>query len=172
MQDVIIRRADAGDIETLARVGRATFTETFGHLYPPEDLAIFLNDAYGTDYLGAALGDPDRAFWLVEIGGEAVGHALAGPCDLPHPEVGPRSLEVKRLYLRQAAQGAGLGGRLFETVLAWLDRDGPQDLWLGVWSDNHGAQRFYRRYGFVPVGEYGFAVGATVDREFIFRRPG
>ncbi|MDP3299008.1 MAG: GNAT family N-acetyltransferase, partial [Phenylobacterium sp.] len=115
---------------------------------------------------------PDRAFWLVEKDGVALGHALAGPCDLPHPEVGPTSLEVKRLYLSQAAQGLGLGALLFETVLAWLERDGPKDLWLGVWSDNHGAQRFYRRYGFAPVGEYGFAVGASVDREFIFRRPG
>lgn len=172
MQDVIIRRANAGDIDTLSALGRATFTETFGHLYPPEDLATFLSAAYGTDYLGAALSDPERALWLVEQDGLAVGHALAGPCDLPHPDVGPQSLEVKRLYLSQKVQGLGLGARLFETLLAWLERDGPQDLWLGVWSDNHGAQRFYRRYGFGPVGEYGFAVGATIDREFIFRRLG
>lgn len=172
MQDVIIRRANADDIQTLAEVGRATFTETFGHLYPPEDLETFLNAAYGTDYLAEALADPGRALWLVEQEGQAVGHALAGPCDLPHPAVGPGALEVKRLYLRKSVQGGGLGARLFETILAWLDRDGPQDLWLGVWSDNHGAQRFYRRYGFAPVGEDGFPVGATVDREFIFRRTG
>ncbi|MBW0151006.1 MAG: GNAT family N-acetyltransferase [Phenylobacterium sp.] len=172
MQDVIIRRAHADDIQTLAEVGRATFTETFGHLYPPEDLGAFLNAAYGTAYLAEALADPDRALWLAELEGQAVGHALAGPCDLPHPAVGPGSLEVKRLYLRKSVQGGGLGARLFEAVLAWLERDGPQDLWLGVWSDNHGAQRFYRRYGFSPVGEYGFPVGATVDREFIFRRMG
>lgn len=172
MQDVIIRRATATDLEALARVGRATFSETFGHLYPPQDLETFLNSAYGVDYLRPALADPQRAAWLVESDGLALGHALAGPCDLPHPEVGPESLEIKRLYLSQSIQAQGLGGRLFETVLAWLERDGPKDLWLGVWSDNHGAQRFYRRYGFVPVGEYGFAVGQTVDREFILRRQG
>jgi GNAT superfamily N-acetyltransferase len=172
MQDVIIRRAGPDDIQTLSQVGRDTFTETFGHLYPPEDLSTFLNSAYGIDYLAAALADPQRALWLVESEGVAVGHALAGPCDLPHADVRPDSGEVKRIYLRGAAQGGGLGARLFETVLAWLERAGHRDLWLGVWSDNHGAQRFYRRYGFNPVGEYGFAVGATVDRELIFRRPG
>jgi len=172
MQDVIIRRAGPDDIQTLSQVGRATFTETFGHLYPPEDLARFLAAAYGPDYLAAALADPGRALWLVEKDGAAVGHALAGPCDLPHPEVLPTSGEVKRLYLHRSVQGGGLGARLFETVLAWLEDNRSKDLWLGVWSDNHGAQRFYRRYGFAPVGEYGFAVGATVDREFIFRRPG
>jgi diamine N-acetyltransferase len=39
-----------------------------------------------------------------------------------------------------------------------------------VWSENLGAQRFYGRYGFDKVGEYGFVVGKTIDREFILKR--
>ena len=31
-----IRRAGPGDAEALAAIGQATFTETFGHLYPPD----------------------------------------------------------------------------------------------------------------------------------------
>ncbi len=54
--------------------------------------------------------------------------------------------------------------------MAWLTRDGPRDIWIGVWSENYGAQRFYERHGFSKVGEYGFEVGRTVDREFILRR--
>jgi diamine N-acetyltransferase len=172
MQDVIIRRAGTSDAETLARIGRETFTETFGHLYPAHDLAAFLDKAYGLEATHEALQHPEKAAWLVtQEGGEVVGHALAGPCDLPHPDVTPEAGEVKRLYLRAEAQGGGLGARLFEIMIAWLEETGRQDIWLGVWSLNHGAQRFYRRYGFVPVGEYGFPVGAVVDREFIFRRP-
>ena len=30
--------------------------------------------------------------------------------------------------------------------------------------------RLYGRHGFVKVGEYGFPVGETIDREFILRR--
>ena len=48
--------------------------------------------------------------------------------------------------------------------------EGPRDVWIGVWSENHGAQRFYARHGFEKVGEYGFTVGRTVDHEFILRR--
>ena len=43
-------------------------------------------------------------------------------------------------------------------------------IWIGVWSENHGAQRFYVREGFEKVGEYGFKVGRTLDLEFILRR--
>ena len=77
---------------------------------------------------------------------------------------------MKRLYLLRVAQNGGLGGRLAETALAWLHEAGPRTLWIGVWSGNHGAQRLYGRWGFEKVGEYGFAVGETIDREFILRR--
>jgi hypothetical protein len=54
-------------------------------------------------------------------------------------------------------------------ALDWLDRLG-RPLWIGVWSENHGAQRLYGRHGFVKVGEYEFPVGKTRDQEFILRR--
>lgn len=170
MQEINIRRAGREDLETLMALGRATFSDTFGHLYAPHDLEAYLNEAYGADYVGGALRDPASALWLAEQSGVAIAHALAGPCALPHPEVTAASGEIKRLYLMREAQGGGLGGRLFETMVAWLEARGRRDLWLGVWSENHGAQRFYGRYGFEKVGEYGFPVGASVDREFIFRR--
>ena len=97
--------------------------------------------------------------------------ALAGPCGLPHAEVTPACGELKRIYLLKAWQNGGLGRRLFAETLDWLQAAGPRAIWIGVWSENFGAQRLYRRRGFEKVGEYGFAVGQTIDREFILRRP-
>ena len=108
--------------------------------------------------------------WLLELDGEAVGHAAAGPCGLPHPDVKPGDGELKRLYLIKTQQSCGWGSRLLETALAWLEHEGPRTLWLGVWSENFGAQRFYARYGFEKAGEYLFPVGDTQDLEFILRR--
>ena len=54
--------------------------------------------------------------------------------------------------------------------MAWLQRKGPCGLWIGVWSGNDGAQRFYARRGFERVGEYRFPVGQTRDLEFILCR--
>ncbi len=165
-----IRRATPADAEALSRIGAETFTETFGHLYPPEDLAAFLESAYGLEKTRRDLADPAKAAWLVEADGEVVGHALAGACDLPHDEVTPDCGELKRLYVLKRLQGDGTGSRLLAETLAWLERDGPRPLWIGVWSENHGARRLYGRIGFDKVGEYEFAVGQTRDREFILRR--
>jgi len=170
MTEPTIRRAGAADAETIAALGARTFTETFGHLYPPEDLEGFLAEAHGVERARADLADPKKALWLVEADGQPVGYALAGPCDLPHPEVTPGCGELKRIYFLKDWQGGGLGQRLFDEVMAWLQADGPRDVWIGVWSENFGAQRFYARHGFEKVGGYGFAVGRTVDSEFILRR--
>jgi diamine N-acetyltransferase len=56
-------------------------------------------------------------------------------------------------------------------ALAWLDARGRLPLYVGVWSQNLGAQRLYGRFGFHKVGEYDFPVGRHVDREFILERP-
>ncbi len=170
MQDAVIRRAGPEDAEVLAEIGAYTFSETFAHLYPAEDLAAFLAEAYGVERTRADLADPAKAAWLVEAAGVTVGYAQAGPCELPHPDVTPSCLELKRFYLVKPWQGGGLGGRLFAEVMAWLERGEPHDIWIGVWSENHGAQRFYLRHGFAKVGDYGFKVGSTTDHEFILRR--
>ena len=165
-----IRRAGPADAEALAAFGRATFAETFGHLYPPQDLTAFLTEAHSLARARADLADPAKAVWLVEAGDEVVGYALAGPCKLPHPEVTPACGELERIYVSASHQGGGVGVRLLEQALAWLEKDGARRLWIGVWSQNHGAQRLYARHGFTKVGAYEFAVGQTRDHEFILRR--
>lgn len=168
---ITLRRADIDDAATLSALAAHTFTETFGHLYPPEDLAAFLAEAYAIDRQRTILAHPGYAVWLLEHEGRTIGHAAAGPCGLPHPQVERGDGEIKRLYLVRDYQGDGNGTRMMTAAMDWLLRDGPRTLWVGVWSENVGAQRFYARHGFGKVGEYLFPVGNTHDREFILRRP-
>jgi ribosomal protein S18 acetylase RimI-like enzyme len=172
---VMIRRATPDDCDILAALGERTFRETFvdgfAIAYPADDLAQFVAQSYAPEVFAAKLADPTQALWLAVVGDEPLGYANAGPCRLPHPEVEPHHGELYRLYVSQDRHGRGVGRRLMETALAWLDRDGPAPLWLGVWSGNLKAQAFYARYGFEKVGEYDFPVGATLDHEFILHRP-
>lgn len=170
-----IRRATPDDAATLAALGAQTFVETFGHLYAAADLQAFLHDSHSQAAYARALADPAYALWLAERTDDddavrAIGYAQAGPCGLPHADVRPGDGELKRLYLLAGQQGGGIGGQLLDQALRWLERDGPRTLWISVWSENHGAQRFYARHGFVFVGEYEFPVGEQRDREFMFRR--
>ena len=166
-----VRRAGPDDAAELAALGARTFVESFGHLYSPEDLQAFLDESHAQAAYAKLLDNPAYALWLAcGDDGTAVGYALAGPAGLPHADLKPGDGELKRLYMRADAQGGGIGARMFEQALAWLEREGPRTVWISVWSENYGAQRFYGRYGFEKAGEYEFIVGQQRDREFIYRR--
>jgi ribosomal protein S18 acetylase RimI-like enzyme len=165
-----LRRATIQDADTVSSLGARTFSETFAHLYPTQDLETFLAYAYGLERTRNDLADPAKATWLLEDDGEAIGYALAGPCGLPHPDARPEHGELYRIYVLKSDQGGGQGSLLLNTALDWLEKDGPRPLWIGVWSENFGAQKLYGRMGFDKVGEYRFAVGETRDLEFILKR--
>ncbi len=170
-----IRRANSADAGALARIGAETFTLTFGHLYRPEDLAAFLAESHSEAAYSALLADPRYGVWLLEDGAgsdgtRVAGFAVAGPCSLPHPDVAATDGELKRLYLLPDVQNGGWGGRLFDEAIGWLQREGRRRIWISVWSENFGAQRFYGRHGFAKVAEYEFPVGEQRDIEFMYRR--
>jgi ribosomal protein S18 acetylase RimI-like enzyme len=167
---IAVRRATVADAAALAQLGEATFMETFGHLYPPEDSAGYVARTYSAAACREVLADPRMAYWLAGAEREPpVGFALAGYCKLPVQDLERNAGELRQLYVLASHQRQRLGARLFEAALSWLDAQ-YSPLYIGVWSKNFGAQRFYGRYGFVKVGEYGFPVGRTIDREFILKR--
>ncbi|MGH7465453.1 MAG: GNAT family N-acetyltransferase [Steroidobacter sp.] len=166
-----IRRAVPADAAELAALGAATFTETFGHLYPPKDLQTFLVTSHSLEAWNRVLGDPRRAVWIAELPDAAqIGFIIVGACKLPVENCEPMAGEVQQLYVLARHHNLRLGTRLMEPGLEWLEAQRQVPIYVGVWSENYGAQRFYARYGFSKVGEYGFPVGSTVDREFILKR--
>lgn len=172
--EIAIRRATADDAEALAALSAETFLDTFvrgfGIPYSDADIETFIASSHSPAAYARKLADPDQALWIAkDISGQAVGYANAGPCGLPVDGATEDQGEVYRLYVRREAQGAGLAPRLMREALAWLAAD-RRPVWLGVWSLNHRAQRFYARYGFEKMGEFDYPVGETIDREFAMRR--
>ncbi|MGE3333294.1 MAG: GNAT family N-acetyltransferase [Rhodospirillaceae bacterium] len=164
----VIAEAAPADAAEIAALGRVTFAETFTH-YTPEDLANFLEAKYQPSLFRACIEDPSEVVFKAVLDGRIVGYAHAGPCVLPHPEVTPTCGELKRLYVKNGYQGSGIGNALLDAALTWLEKPG-RTLWIGVFSENFGAQKLYARHGFTKVGDYKFVVGSALDEEFILRR--
>ena len=168
---MLIRRATLDDAAPLAELAALTFTQTFGHLYPPEDLHLFLTTKRTAAAYAKILAEPGAAAWAaVDEAGRFRGYAVAGRCGLPVQNLEASSGELRELYVDNGAQGHGLGTRLLDAAFGWLKEQKRTPLYIGVWSENHGAQRLYARHGFSKIGEYDFPVGSTLDREFILRR--
>jgi ribosomal protein S18 acetylase RimI-like enzyme len=166
----VVRLATAADAPALSKIAAATFVETFGHLYPPEDLHAYLTKAYALESSHKLLTDPAMGVWFAMIDNEPAGFIVVGRCKLPVENLEAAAGEIQQLYVYAKHHNLRIGSRLMDVALDWLGAIGRDPLYVGVWSENYGAQRLYGRYGFVKCGEYGFPVGKTIDREFILKR--
>ena len=165
---VRLRDATKTDAATLASLGSRTFTDTFGHLYDPHDLDLFLK-SHAEEHWAAELCDPEFAVLLVDVKDEAVGYAKVGPPHLPFEPRGT-AVELRQFYLVKAWQGHGLADEMMRWVIEQAERRGGDDLYLSVFVDNHRARKFYERWGFVAEGRYAFMVGTHADEDIVMRR--
>ncbi len=168
MTGLRFRTAGIEDASALAALGRESFTETFGHLYRPEDLDAFLSNHEETRWR-RELSDPDFVVRLGESDGRAVAYAKLGPPSLPFEESEP-AVELRQFYLLKPWHGTGAAEHLIHWVFGEARRQKARLILLSVFIDNHRARRFYERHGFEAVGRYDFMVGNHADEDIIMRR--
>ena len=168
-----LRPATLDDVPALAALGRASFTDAFGHLYRSEDIAAFLLETH------------DEAVVASEVAGDACRHRIAvakdgtllGYCKLRFPgKLAKHSdaadpLELSQLYCSSTAAGQGVGAALMDWAIAEGLTGGHDAVQLSVYSGNQGAQRFYARYGFTKIADIHFRVGDQLDDEYLFEKP-
>lgn len=167
MSGIRYRDAVPADAAALAELGRRTFTETFGHLYTPENLAAFLA-GHAEDCWAEELNDPDIKVRVAEADGAFAAYAKLSSPTLPFQPDGP-SAELRQFYVLQPWHGKGVAQELMRWSIEEAKRRGAESLYLSVFVDNHRARRFYERYGFEFVAPYAFMVGTHADEDHILR---
>jgi ribosomal protein S18 acetylase RimI-like enzyme len=160
------------DAPAIAALAEKAFIATFGHMYPPADLATFLGSWNPPAKVAAQIADPDYGFRVAHgDNGDMVGFVKIGPLDfdLPADEPEVPGIELHQLYLDAAAKGQGVAKALMDWAVAEARSRGAARLYLSVFIDNHRAQAFYRKYGFAEIGKNPFRVGNTIDDDRIWR---
>jgi GNAT superfamily N-acetyltransferase len=166
---VAVRRAESNeaDARLLATLGARLFEDAFGAMNDPDDLRLFLARTYSPDLQLAELRDVNRATWIAEANGEAVGYAMARrESSSPHV-VARHPAEVQRIYADRAWHGRGVGGALLKACVEQSRAWGCDVLWLGVWEQNPRGITFYEKWGFRRVGEQRFLVGTDSQRDHV-----
>lgn len=161
------RDATRADAAMLADLSQRSFTETFGHLYHPDDLAAFLARLSEAGWAGE-LADCAFGIRIAEEDGTAIGFAKIGPPSLPFTPRGA-SAELRQLYVLGPWHGSGVAAALMDWAIATVRAQGAADLYLSVFVENPRARRFYERYGFERVGTYAFMVGTHEDEDDVMR---
>ena len=167
--DVVVRRADSNeaDARLLAALGARLFEDAFGAMNDPDDLRLHLARTYSPDLQLAELRDANRATWIAEANGEAVGYAMARRESKSPHIVARYPAEVQRIYADRSWHGRGVGGALLTACVEQSRAWGCDVLWLGVWEQNPRGIAFYEKWGFRRVGEQRFLVGTDSQRDHV-----
>lgn len=167
---IALRRAGPADAAALACFAARAFTDTFAAQNTPEDMAVYLAEAFGDAQQRAELTDPRCTVFLAERDGEIVGYAMLR--DGPPPDCVPdaSAIEIARLYAGQRWIGAGIGALLMQRCLVEAAARGRRTIWLGVWERNVRAIGFYQRWHFSVVGSQPFQLGSDRQNDRVMTR--
>ena len=164
------RDATPADGAMLGGIARATFLETFGHLYKREDLEVFLLAGSDAAY-AAELAEPELEARFAMLGDIPIGFAKISPLKLPAPTNGRKPWELRQLYVFKPWHGCGIADELTRWAADRARGRGAEDLWLSVFTENPRGRRFYARHGFIEVAPYHFQVGNQADEDILCRKP-
>ena len=168
--DILIRRAELGDADRLADFASRTFHATFARDNRPEDMAHYLNQAFGpTQQLSEIVAREVTTLIAESAGLAAFAQLRLSPAPASVTSASP--IELWRFYVDQSWHGRGVAQRLMQAVCAEAITLGAGSIWLGVWERNARAAAFYRKCGFIEVGECEFRLGQDVQTDRIMLLP-
>lgn len=155
-----VRDASAADAEAIARVARASWTDTYRDIFEQDFIEAFLARAYAVEALAAsaerAAGRENEHFLVAERDGTLVAFAQYGE--------GRRGPELFRIYADPAHYGTGAGSALLAELHSRLAGRVASYV-LDVHSRNDRGRAFYGRNGFTVVGG-----GDSPDCDLTLRR--
>ncbi|MFM2409191.1 MAG: hypothetical protein RL481_19 [Pseudomonadota bacterium] len=169
---VSYRAPRADEAEALGALGLGTFVETFGHLYSPENLALFEEQSYAPEVIAAEMANPNRRYLVAEEAGRLIGYCKVGFEQTLDYDAGDRKIaELKQIYIYASHQGSGVAQVLTDWAVEQAIAAGADGLLLSVYHDNPRGQRFYAKNGFEHVADTFFMVGNHRDDEYLYLKP-
>jgi putative acetyltransferase len=130
----MIRQVTADDVPAVVALVADTLAEfglEFGNGSPTDEELHHLPASYA-----------GGAFWVAYEGDALLGTAGLYPVE-------PGKFELRKMYLRPAARGLGLGKQLLDVALAWAREHGGTHVVLDTIEQMTRAIAFYETHGFV-----------------------
>ena len=159
--DTYIRRATVEDADIIVRVGRLAVELSHRDSCSAEEMNLFLDTHYNETAIMLELSDSHNIYHIISHKGEAAGFSKI-VLNAPHPNIAnPDTTKLDRIYLLSDYHGQNLGHKLLNRNIELSRNEGQSGMWLFTWQGNERAVNFYKRNGFVIVGEHNFKVTET-----------
>ena len=153
MDNLVIRRAVSGDIESLDKL---LYQVHKVHSDTRPDLFKAGAKKYTDSELKGILKDDATPVFAATVDGKFIGYAF---CIFKEPPAGSNMTDIKTLYIDdlcvdENSRGMHIGKALYDYVLKFARENGCYNVTLNVWAENKSALAFYRNIG-LKIQKYG-----------------
>lgn len=139
-----IRRAGAAEVD-------AAFGIVAEYYEVMQVVARESRERFARDYFAAGAG-----VWLAWMNGQIAG------CLALRALNNARTAEIKRMYVRPAWRGHGIGQKLLEEAESFAEKNGYRWIYLDTTDRMLAAAKLYRRNGYEPCKRYNDNPQATI----------
>jgi ribosomal protein S18 acetylase RimI-like enzyme len=170
MDKVIFKKASVQDVETVKRISRETFYETFAKSNTEAAISKYMSENFSTEKITNELSNPNSFFYIAFIRDEPVGYLKLNTGNAQTEKQGDPALEIERIYVKALYHGKHIGQLLYEKALEIAAKEQKSFVWLGVWEENARAIRFYEKNGFISFDKHVFMMGDDKQIDIMMKK--
>ena len=173
------RLVEPKDLYQLVEIACTTFIDSFAEQNEPIAFYAYVEQAFAPEQLEKELYTEGSIFYFVENDNHIIGYFKINTnkspslTDRPHfyfdfsPYKSLQMTELERIYLKKEYQGKGFAAQLMAVIENFARQKNSHYLWLGVWSLNLKAIRYYEKCGFKTFGEHIFQIGDDAQKDYL-----
>jgi len=159
--NTLIRRSVIDDRDAIVAVGRQAVALSHRESCSAEHLDYYLDAHYNREAITRELTDPLNIYHTVFCDNDAAGFSKM-VLNAPHPNISQsNTTKLDRIYILRDYYDRDLGRQLLCRNIEVAQDNRQCGIWLFTWQGNERAIKFYKRNGFVVVGEHMFKVSET-----------
>jgi len=166
-----IRTACLDDAKPLSLIAEETFRATFGAVNSDQHMDQFCTSSYAEHIQAREICSPDMLTLLCEDNGGLIGFAQLRWGKFPDCVTAKNPGEIQRLYVAENWHGKGVAQELMAACIREITQRKSDVIWLGVWEKNPRAIAFYKKLGFIEVGDHVFSLGGDPQRDIVMAKP-
>ncbi len=169
IENIDIVRVTIDDIDSLQKIGRQTFSETFSSGNTEENMEKYLNEEFTSEKLTTELNDKNSEFYFAILNKNVIGYLKLNFGQSQTELKDNKALEIERIYVPKEFHGKNVGQILYEKAMQIARRINADYVWLGVWEKNPRAINFYKKNGFVEFDKHIFKLGNDEQKDIMMK---
>jgi len=165
---IVVKTAILEDASDIANIAKDTFVLACPSSAAPAEIEKYISNSLSTGYFKSVITSKAAYIACAFVGGEMAGFVVAVYNSSCESQANlNNAAEIQKLYIRPKFHGKEIAYKLMTSAINEITKPGIDTIWLGVYSNNIKAKRFYSKFGFNVVGKTNFTMGSEIHLDHI-----